>query len=87
MLGKKDIQMSLVLLSLDDMIPEKHLLKKIDHNVDFQFIYEVAAPYYSTQGCPSIDPVIMVKMILVGFLYGIKSERRLIEEIQLNMAY
>lgn len=87
MLGKKDHQMTFVLLSLEDMIPEKHLLKKINQLVNFQFIYELAAPYYSAKGRPSIDPVIMVKMLLVGFLYGIKSERRLMEEIQLNLAY
>ncbi|WP_156882244.1 hypothetical protein [Lacrimispora indolis] len=52
MLGKKDNQMSFVLLSLDDMISENHLLKRIDHLVDFQLIYEVAAPYYSTKGRP-----------------------------------
>ena len=87
MLGKKDHQRTFVLLSLEEMIPEKNLLKKINQLVDFQFIYELAAPYYSSKVRPSINPVIMVKMLLVGFLYGTKSERRLMVEIQFNLTY
>lgn len=79
--------MTFVLLSLENMIPEEHLLKIINQIVDFQFIYELATYYYSAKGRPSIDPVIMVKLLLFRFLYGIKSERRLMEEIQLNLAY
>lgn len=55
--------------------------------VSFDFIYDLVAPYYPANGRPSVDPVSMFKMLLVGYLYGIKSERRLVQEIQLNIAY
>ena len=51
------------------------------------FIYEILSPYYPVVGRPPVDPVSMFKMLLVGYLYGIKSKRRLMEEIQLNIAY
>lgn len=87
MMGKKDGQMQIMIVDMDALIPENHLLKKIDNHVDFNFIYEKAAPYYSNIGRKSIDPVCMVKMLLVGYLYGIKSERRLTEDVALNLAY
>ena len=55
--------------------------------MDFEFIYELAALFYSTKGRRSIDLVTFIKMLLIGYLYGIKSERRLVEEVQLNIAY
>lgn len=87
MMGKKGGQMQIMIVDIDALIPENHLLKKIDNHVDFNFIYEKAAPYYSNIGRKSIDPVCMVKMLLVGYLYGIKSERRLTEDVALNLAY
>jgi transposase len=87
MMGKKEKQRQRRIIDMDKMIPEKHLLKKINGAIEFDFIYEKAAPYYSEMGRPSIDPVSMIKMLLVGYLYGIKSERRLEEEITLNIAY
>ena len=69
------------------MIPETHLLRQIKNCVNFDFIYEKTAPYYSKVGRKSIDPVILIKMLLIGYLYGIKSERRLEEEVSLNPAY
>lgn len=87
MMGRKDNQMQMAIVDLDSLVPESHLLKKIDRFVDFTFIYEKLAPYYSKTGRPSIDPVCMIKMLIVGYLYGIKSERRLEEEINLNLAY
>lgn len=87
MMGRKSGQMQLVVMDLEDLIPEKHLLRGIDLEIDFSFIYTILQPYYSPNGRPSGDPVCMFKMLLVGYLYGIKSERRLVEEIQLNIAY
>ncbi|HHU16744.1 MAG TPA: transposase [Clostridiales bacterium] len=87
MMGKKDGQMQIMIVDMDALIPENHLLKRIDNHIDFDFIYEKAAPYYSNIGRKSIDPVCMVKMLLVGYLYGIKSERRLTEDVALNLAY
>lgn len=87
MMGKQSGQIQMVILDIDSMIPEDHLLRQIKNCVNFDFIYEKAAPYYSHVGRKSIDPVILIKMLLIGYLYGIKSERRLEEEVSLNLAY
>ncbi|WP_418747603.1 transposase [Frisingicoccus sp.] len=86
-MGKQTTQIQMVILDLDSMITENHLLSQIKNRVNFDFIYEVAAPYYSNVGRKSVDSVILIKMLLIGYLYGIKSERRLEEEISLNLAY
>ena len=87
MMGKQSGQIQMVILDIDSMIPDNHLLRQIKNCVNFDFIYEKAAPYYSNTGRKSIDPVILIKMLLIGYLYGIKSERRLEEEVSLNLAY
>ena len=87
MMGKNSRQLKMLFTDIDDLVPENHLLKQIDKLVDFEFIYELAAPYYSTKGRKSIDPVTLIKMLLIGYLYGIKSERRLVEEVQVNIVY
>lgn len=74
-------------LSLDRLIPQDHLLRQISASIDFSFVYPSARPYYSHTGQPSVDPIVLFKTLLIGFLYGITSERRLIREIQVNMAY
>lgn len=88
MMGKKDSQMQMtIIMDIGELVPEKHLLREINRHIDFDFIYEKAAPYYSNFGRPSIDPVTQIKMLLVGYLYGIKSERCLTEDVALNLAY
>ena len=87
MMGKQNGQILMAIPDIDSMIPEDHLLRQIKGRVNFDFIYEKAAPYYSNVGRKSIDPVILIKMLLIGYLYGIKSERRLEEEISFNLAY
>ena len=87
MMGKKDGQLCFAVVDLEELIPENHLLKKINRAIDFNFIYDITRPYYSDKGRPSIDPVCMIKMLLIGYLYGIRSERRLEEETTLNIAY
>ena len=87
MMGKQSRQIQMVILDIDSMIPEDHLLRRIKNCVNFDFIYEKAAPYYSHVGRKSIDPVVLIKMLLIGYLYGIRSERRLEEEVSLNLAY
>ena len=87
MMGKKSGQLCLAIIDLEELIPVNHLLRLIDRAIDFDFIYDLAGPYYSEKGRPSIDPVCMIKMLLVGYLYGIRSERKLEEEITLNIAY
>jgi hypothetical protein len=74
-------------LSLDQLVPGDHPLRQIAKTIDFNFIYPLARPYYSHTGQPSVDPIVLFKTLLVGFLYGITSERRLMREIQVNMAY
>ena len=87
MMGRKSKQPCMVIIDMEGLIPLDHLLRKIKAKIDFGFIYEQAKDYYSPIGRPSIDPVCLMKMVLVGYLYGIRSERRLEEEITLNMAY
>ena len=87
MMGYQNGQIEMVMMDIGELIPPNHLLKRIDKHISFEFIYELMAPYYSNRGRPSIDPVSVVKMLMVGYLYGVKSERRLAEEIRLNIAY
>lgn len=84
---KKGQQLEIICMDLGDLIPENHLLKKIDEKVSFEFIYDKVEHLYSDKGRPGIDPIVLIKMLIVGYLYGIKSERRLEEEISLNIAY
>lgn len=84
----KDKQTSYEFVMLEELVKEDHLLRKIDKHIDFSFIYdEVKDLYCPDNGRPSIDPVILFKMTLLQYLYGIRSERRLVEEIHHNMAY
>lgn len=74
-------------LSLDQLIPQDHLLRRIGEAVDFSFVRPLCRPFYSHTGQPSVDPVVIFKMLLVGYLFGITSERRLAEEVSLHLAY
>ena len=83
---EKQQQMDLVIL--EQLVPENHLLRRIDTAVDFSFIHDLCAPLYcADNGRPAIDPEVIFRMLIVGYLYGIKSEARLEEEINYNMAY
>ena len=72
---------------LEDQIPEDHLLRLIDRYVDLSFVREQLKNYYSPTGRPSIDPEVLLRLLLVGYLYGITSERRLLEEVRMHLAY
>jgi len=72
---------------LEDQIPEDHLLRLLDHLVDFSFVRERLKSFYSSTGRPSIDPEVLLRLLLVGYLYGITSERRLLEEVKMHLAY
>lgn len=75
-------------VSIEALVPEDHLLRKIDCCIDLGFIREKTKPLYcENNGRPCIDPVMLFKMIFVGYLFGIRSERRLIDEIKVNVAY
>ena len=73
--------------SLERHVPADHLLRSIDRFVDLSDIREQLRPYYSETGRPSIDPELMIRMLIVGYCMGIRSERRLCEEVHLNLAY
>ena len=80
-------QCRLLAVTMEELIPQDHFLRKLDAVISFDFVYDIVAPLYSAQGRPSIDPVILVKMLLLGYLYGIDSERKLAEEVRYNIAY
>jgi transposase len=73
--------------NLDERIPQDHLLRQIDGVLDLSELRQQLVPYYSHTGRPSIDPELMIRMLLIGYCYGIRSERRLCEEVSLNLAY
>src|SRR4029434_6878590 len=72
---------------LDTHVPSDHLLRGIDRCLDLGELRRHLAPFYSHTGRPSIDPELMVRMLIVGYSFGIRSERRLCEEVHLNLAY
>ena len=80
-------QCRLLAVTMEELIPEDHFPRKLDAAINFDFVYDIAAPLYSAQGRPSIDPVVLVKMLLLGYLYGIDSERKLAEAVRYNIAY
>src|SRR6201981_3811309 len=73
--------------SLERRVPDNHLVRKIDCFVDLSEVRAHLGPYYSDVGRPSIDPELMMRMLIVGYCLGIRSERRLCEEVELNLAY
>lgn len=84
--GGKPTELEFV--SIDALVPQDHLLRRIERAVDFSFIRErVAGLYSADNGRPAIDPVILFKMLVIGYLYGIRSERQLARDIQVNVAY
>ena len=80
-------QMKMSFVTLEELMPQEHFLRDLDKFVDFDFIYDNVADLYSNTGRPSIDPVVMIKMLLIGYIYGIDSERKLEQEITVNIAY
>jgi len=72
---------------LDRHVPGDHLLRSIDRFVDLSGVRARLRPFYSAIGRPSIDPELMIRMLIVGYVMGIRSERRLCEEVHLNLAY
>jgi transposase len=72
---------------LDQVVPPDHLVRQIDGLLDLDWVHRELAPYYSHTGRPSIDPVLMIRMLLVGYVFAIRSERRICAEVQVNLAY
>ena len=89
MMGPRQVDQAALFyeFSLERHVPITHLLRSIDRFVDLSEVRSHLAPFYSSTGRPSIDPELLVRMLLVGYCYGIRSERRLCEEVHLNLAY
>ncbi len=89
MMGERRVDQAALFyeFSLDRHVPADHMLRAIDRFVDLQTVRAHVAPFYSPIGRPSIDPELLIRMLLVGYCFGIRSERRLCEEVHLNLAY
>ena len=73
---------------IEDLVPKDHILRKIDKYINFSFINDLCRPYYcENNGRPAIEPEIMFKMLFIGYLFGIRSETRLVEDVKVNIAY
>ena len=72
---------------LEDQVPENHLLRLIDKHISFAFVREQLKGSYSETGRPSIDPELLLRMLLIGYLYGVTSERKLVEELRMHLAW
>jgi len=72
---------------LEEAVPEDHLVRKISAVLDLSWVYAELAPYYSEIGRPSIDPVLMIRMLIIGYVFAIRSERQICREVQVNLAY
>lgn len=75
------------IINLEEFVPQDHLLKAIDRYLDLTDFREHLKPFSSHIGQPSVDPDLIIRMLIIGYYYGIRSERRLCEEVQLNLAY
>ncbi|NKB52385.1 MAG: IS5/IS1182 family transposase, partial [Rhizobiaceae bacterium] len=73
--------------NLEDYVPVDHLLRSVDRFVDLGDVRNYLAPFYSDIGRPSVDPELMIRMLLIGYIMGIRSERRLCDEVHVNLAY
>jgi transposase len=72
---------------LDEAVPDDHLVRKIRAVLDLAWVYRELSPYYSEIGRPSIDPVLMIQMLIIGYVFAIRSERQICREVQVNLAY
>ena len=70
-----------------DAVPEDHLVRKIDAALDLSWLRSELAPHYSSMGRPSIDPELMIRMLVVGYVFAVRSERLICREVQVNLAY
>jgi len=89
MMGHRQVEQAALFyeFSLERHIPPDHLLRSIDRFVELGDLRREPARFYSSIGRPSIDPELMIRMLIVGYCFGIRSERRLCEEVHLNLAY
>jgi transposase len=89
MLKKPEVpQQEMELVTIESLVPQDHLLRKIDGAVDLEFVRErVRHLYCEDNGRPALDPVVLFKLLFIGYLFGIRSERQLMREVQCNAAY
>jgi transposase len=89
MMGERRVRQDALFyeFSLEDHVPAGHLLRAIDRFVDLDGLRRELTPFYSEKGRPSIDPELLIRMLIVGYCFAIRSERRLCEEVHLNLAY
>src|SRR5258705_1854001 len=89
MMGRREAWQGQFFYSFDlnEVVPADHLVRQIDGLLDLSWVHKELAPYYSHTGRPSIDPVLMMRMLLVGYVFAIRSERWICAEIQVNLAY
>src|ERR1700724_1449589 len=89
MMGERRVRQDALFyeFSLERHVPEGHLLRSIDRFVELDGLRRELAPFYSEMGRPSIDPELLIRMLIIGYCFGIRSERRLCEEVHLNLAY
>src|SRR6202030_3980279 len=89
MMGERRVQQEALFyeFSLERHVPETHLLRHIDRLVELDGVRRELGPFYSEMGGPSIDPELLIRMLIVGYCFGIRSERRLCDEVHLNLAY
>ncbi len=81
-------QSKIEVVMMEELVPSDHLLRKIDAAIDFSFINRICKPYYcENNGRPAIEPEVLFRMLFIGYLYGIRSETRLLKEIEVNVAY
>jgi transposase len=72
---------------LDDVVPADHLLRRIDSVLDLSWLRRELSPFYSHTGCPSVDPELLIGMVLIGYCYSIRSDRRLCRAVGLDLAF
>ena len=89
MMGERQVDQGALFyeFSLEKQVPFDHMLRAIDRFVDLSEVRTHLTPFYSTTGRPSVDPELLIRMLIIGYCYGIRSERRLCEEVHLNLAY
>ena len=89
MMGPRQVEQGALFyeFSLDTHVPADHLLRSIDRFVDLTGLRQELAPFYVSTGRPSVDPELMIRMLIIGYCLGIRSERWLCDEVHLNLAY
>lgn len=87
-MGRNDVvQSKLEFFDIEELVPENHISRQINREIDVSFIYDKMEKYYSKLGRKSIDPILLYKMLLIGYLFNINSERVLEPDVRLNIAY